>query len=405
MGCKALCQALRSGACPRLETLVVRKGDRVTRDEAVEMVSDLGEILHIRAEDKGCSAIKALKLHVSVDLSSFFSSSAASDSLEEICVLGADDEACDAFSEWARRTKAPRLRAFAGSSEVPSWSVPADLIRALSLEGVAPTLQSFAPGYVDDEGLTVLTEAMERGAWRNLRLFGLHEEYDWDYHLAGDMLTRLINALHANNPELETLELQLTSGPDEDSWGICRLVAQALRDGAWPQLKKLDLGECRITVNDMTILAQTLEDRPACTNSLRTLNFGGCRLEKAHFRVLASAFERGACPYLEELDLSENCLELGGDGEGLGVVHLANGLEAGALPSLKEIDLSHSNISDDEVIALSDALSSNNACPRLEWLSIAPKHFGPRVDHHVVAELLERLEATRGPDKVTVVVW
>ena len=241
-GCKALRQVLRSGTCPRLDELVVEKWDRMPYYDADVMMSDLGEILRIRAEDKGCSAIRVLELHMSVDLSSFFSSSAASGNLEDIHMPGDDHEACDAFSEWVRRTKAPRLRAFAGSYDYPSWSVPADLIRALSSEGVAPALQSFAPGYVDDEGLTVLTEAMERGAWPNLRLFRLYEDWDaWDSHLAGDRLRRLINVMHANNPELETLELHLASGgPDEDGWGICRMVAQALRDGAWPQLKELN---------------------------------------------------------------------------------------------------------------------------------------------------------------------
>ena len=121
-------------------------------------------------------------------------------------------------------------------------------------------------------------------------------------------------------------------------------MAQALRDGAWPQLEELDLVNIYITEEDMTILAQTLEERPACTNSLRRLKLRGAGLRTNQIRILAHAFGRGACPYLEELDLSYNSrcsygLEVSP------MVHLANAVGSGALPNLKKLAMSHSSVS------------------------------------------------------------
>ena len=187
------------------------------------------------------------------------------------------------------------------------------------------------------------------------------------------------------------------------SWGIGGIVAQALRDGAFPHLEELDLSKCPITVDEMTALTQALEDRPvAYSQSLRRLLLGECSLNNAHIRVLAHAFGRGACPHLEELDLF---LTTSYDA-GPGVVHLANAMGSGALPHLKKLDLTHSDLSRDDITALTEALCHNNACPRLEWLSLA--HTGVTCWYaddackQAVTGLFEGLRASRGQGRLGV---
>ena len=135
-------------------------------------------------------------------------------------------------------------------------------------------------------------------------------------------------------------------------------MAEALRDGACPQLEELDLSKCTVTEKDMTILAQTLEERPACTNSLKRLKLRDCYLEHPHLMVLAGAFGRGACPYLEELDLSHNRLRSYAPRNLNAIDRLANAMESGALPNLKELDMTYSSIEREDVWGFSEAFLS-----------------------------------------------
>ena len=108
----------------------------------------------------------------------------------------------------------------------------------------------------------------------------------------------------------------------------------------------------------MTILAQVLEERPACTNGLKRLKLRDCYLEHPHLMVLAGAFGRGACPYLEELDLSHNRLRSYAPRNLNAIDRLANAMESGALPNLKELDMTYSSIEREDVWGFSEAFLS-----------------------------------------------
>ena len=65
------------------------------------------------------------------------------------------------------------------------------------------------------------------------------------------------------------------------------ILARALGDGACPQLEELDLSGCPISLEGMKELATVLEQSPPCAATLRRLKLRDCDMTRDHCKVLA----------------------------------------------------------------------------------------------------------------------
>lgn len=169
-------------------------------------------------------------------------------------------------------------------------------------------------------------------------------------------------------------------------------VAEGLRYGACPQLEELNLSHGRIGDVGMMELARAMEGGAPCNTTLRRLRLGSCGVGREGVKELAAAMAQGALPNLDHLSLSHNyyC----GDE---GVAYLAEAMRGGGLQRLRELDLSCVGMGSVGVMVLSQALIDHHACPQLVKLSL--KDVGGPSNRSQV-DLIEGLRARRGAGKV-----
>ena len=422
-GCKALWKALASGACPRLHQVVINDYKYGNRPEthSDDLLAALGRILCVRVEDKGCSPITSLHMEMAVAKLSTFFSHPVSHHLEVLKLRVNDSIIEDMVSEWLKRSKAPHLTYFNCCAGLPVWYPRRGLTEALCSPDVAPNMRSLTPEHIGSDTLRAMMEAIERGQWRHLSIVNMSGG-TW----RGEVPQRLVEGLRLHAPKLSVLSLRMEKmcnyrHGEEEPGGITAMVAAALSSSrAWPQLEELDLSGCPIGVEDMSLLTKALGSKPACNNSLKRLKLSSCQLKIPHFRLLATCLKRGSCPQVTELDLSRNrpherrsILESYGedddddddddiDEDSPGLVQLAHALGRGALPGLKKLNLGCMAMTDDDIVALSEALCSNHACPRLQWLSMRGRYryMNDEYTQWVLNHFTNRLQETRGRGKV-----
>ena len=146
-----------------------------------------------------------------------------------------------------------------------------------------------------------------------------------------------------------------------------KTLAKGLLDGACPRLEELDLSRADIDcgTSGLAELARAMESGAPCSTTLRKLNLKWCNIGVEGVTALVGAMTRNALPNLEVLDLGRN--HLGDDG----MVALAQGMESpGVLQHLVELGLNNMRMGDRGLMALQHALIERGACPKLKKLEI-----------------------------------
>ena len=146
-----------------------------------------------------------------------------------------------------------------------------------------------------------------------------------------------------------------------------RALADALKSGAVPQLRMLDVRSSSVGVAGARTLADALMS--GAVPQLQTLDVGHSSLGEAGARALADALKSRAVPQLQTLDACHSNI-----GEA-GVRALADALASRAVPRLQSLYVSNNSIGDAGARALADALASR-AVPQLQTLSVGDNRIG-----------------------------
>jgi Ran GTPase-activating protein (RanGAP) involved in mRNA processing and transport len=159
----------------------------------------------------------------------------------------------------------------------------------------------------------------------------------------------------------------------------------ALREGACPELRELDIGDNKAGAEGVAALCEALREG-ACPE-LRELDIRFNDAGSAGVAALGEALRAGACPELRKLNIRDN--KAGAEG----VAALCEALREGACPELRELSIDRNNAGAEGVAALGVALRAG-ACPELRELEIRFNDAGAAG----VAALGEALRAGACPE-------
>ena len=177
-GYKVVCSALASGACPRLERLIVHSTDHCTWGTR-EVMLELRKALTARAQG-GCRALKALEVDSDLNWSVLLSSPGC-DGLQQLQLRLKSRHMLpfNNLRDWLNRTKARSLLTLKVMSVLPNVDIPLDVVNALCSDGVAPGLQSLSIEFAGYASFSRILEAIGQGAWPDLRELTDFSRYQW----------------------------------------------------------------------------------------------------------------------------------------------------------------------------------------------------------------------------------
>ena len=258
------------------------------------------------------------------------------------------------MSALAKRNGQPRLKILTLQDHPLFAEGVMAIARALRL-GACPALETLdlLHSKVEEQGMVGLAGALGKGACPRLQKLHLHCNGLND---AG--VVHLALALDARGmPDLRDLDLTCVSmGPI----GMAAL-AKGLR--GCPQLRKLNVSQNQVLNEGVAGLVEALGEGVGA--QLVELDLAGVGVGHEGVRLLAQAFQEGACPYLAVLPLGINP-----DIQTEGVRHLIEALRGGALPSLTHLQLCITRMGVEGALLWAQLLEEGG-CPTLSHLEVS----------------------------------
>ena len=258
--------------------------------------------------------------------------------------------------------------------------VDLDPVRLLSLakalaDGQMPVLEKFEIRTSDlhSEGIDWICQAIEKGACRQLHTLRITNAGEAEY------VKRLMKALIQSQDIISLKELGLSLLRS----AAMLHVAEGIEMGALDDLESIELANCEIGDEGLTILSQAWKRRPSCSSKLTKLCLDFILVGDEGIKSFAEALAAGGLPYLQELTLVGN--EAIGDD---GFMALCEALLKGAGKNLQVLDVKLCDVGNAGVKALIRAIQGG-ACVDLSKLDLRCK----RVDGKVAAALAGVLAA------------